>query len=138
MAVTLASTSSAVPAATQADLATAVTTVLHDSTGTGNGSIDWNFAIPDKDLDFLSAGQTLTVDYNVKVSDGSTSSTQTVELNITGSNDPVTITSGPESSVGRRAAEYHRFDLRRQHQPGADRPLAFTDVDLRHAFRSAF
>ena len=50
-----------VPAATQTDLATAVTTVLRDSTGTGSGSIDWNFAIPDKDLDFLSAGQTLTV-----------------------------------------------------------------------------
>ena len=66
-----------------------MTTVLHDSTGTGNGSIDWNFSIPDKDLDYLSAGQTLTVDYNVKVSDASTSSTQTVELTITGSNDPV-------------------------------------------------
>ncbi len=96
--VTLASTSSAVPAATQADLATAVTTVLHDSTGTGNGSIDWNFSIADKDLDFLSAGQTLTVDYNVKVSDGSTNSTQTVELTITGANDAVAITSGPESA----------------------------------------
>ena len=98
VAVTLASTSDTVPAATQADLANAVTTVLHDSTGTGNGSIDWNFAIPDKDLDYLSAGQTLTVDYNVKVSDGPTSSTQTVEVVITGANDAVAITSGPESA----------------------------------------
>jgi VCBS repeat-containing protein len=99
VAVTLASTSSAVPAATQADLAHAVTTVLHDSTGTGSGSIDWNFAIPDKDLDYLSAGQTLTVDYNVKVSDGPTSSTQTVEVVITGANDAVAITSGPQSDT---------------------------------------
>ena len=98
VATHLASTSIAVPAATQTDLATALTTVLHDSTGTGNGSIDWNFAIPDKDLDFLSAGQTLAVDYNVSVSDGLTTSTQTVELDITGANDPVTITSGPQSA----------------------------------------
>jgi RTX calcium-binding nonapeptide repeat (4 copies) len=89
VAVTLASTSGTVPAATQADLANAVTTVLHDSTGSGNGSVDWNFAIPDKDLDYLSAGQTLTVDYNVKVSDGPTTATQTVEVVITGANDAV-------------------------------------------------
>ena len=127
VAVTLASTSSAVPAATQADLANAVTTVLHDSTGTGSGSIDWNFAIPDKDLDYLSAGQTLTVDYNVKVSDGSTSSTQTVEVTITGANDAVAITSGPESA-----------SLTEQpNTVGSPTPdttpvqtLAFTDVDL--------
>jgi VCBS repeat-containing protein len=127
VAVTLASTSSTVPAATQADLANAVTTVLHDSTGTGSGSVDWNFAIADKDLDYLSAGQTLTVDWNVKVSDASTSATQTVEVVITGSNDPVTITSGPESAS---VAE-------QPNTVGSDTPdttpvqtLAFTDVDL--------
>ena len=43
-----------VPAGTQADLATALTTTLNDSTGTGSGTIDWNFAIVDSDLDFLS------------------------------------------------------------------------------------
>jgi VCBS repeat-containing protein len=127
VAVMLASTSSAVPAGTQADLATAVTTVLHDSTGTGNGSIDWNFAIADKDLDFLSAGQTLTVDYNVQVSDASTSSTQTVELVITGANDAVAITSGPQSASLTETPD----------TVGSDTPdttpvqtLAFTDVDL--------
>ena len=125
--VTLASTSSAVPAATQADLATAVTTVLHDSTGTGNGSIDWNFSIADKDLDFLSAGQTLTVDYNVKVSDGSTNSTQTVELTITGANDAVAITSGPES-----ASLTEQPDTVGSPTPDTTpvQTLAFNDVDL--------
>jgi VCBS repeat-containing protein len=127
VAVTLASTSSSVPAATQTDLASAVTTMLHDSTGTGNGSIDWNFAIPDNDLDFLSAGQTLTVDYNVKVSDASTNSTQTVELVITGSNDPVAITSGPES-----AALTEQPDTVGSPTPDTTpvQTLAFTDVDL--------
>jgi VCBS repeat-containing protein len=130
VAVTLASTSSSVPAATQADLATAVTTVLHDSTGTGNGSIDWNFAIPDKDLDFLSAGQTLTVDYNVKVSDGPTSSTQTVELVITGSNDPVTITSGPEAGSVSEQAGVTNSPTLDSTTPVPTGTLAFTDVDL--------
>jgi Ca2+-binding RTX toxin-like protein len=127
VAVTLASTSSSVPAGTQADLANAVTTVLHDSTGTGSGSIDWNFAIPDKDLDFLSAGQTLTVDYNVKVSDGPTNSTQTVELVITGSNDPVAITSGPEF-----AALTEQPNTVGSPTPDTTpvQTLAFTDVDL--------
>jgi VCBS repeat-containing protein len=127
VAVTLASTSGTVPAATQADLATAVTTVLHDSTGTGSGSVDWNFAIPDKDLDYLSAGQTLTVDYNVKVSDASTSSTQKVELVITGANDPVTITSGPEA-----ASVTEQPNTINSPTPDTTpvQTLAFTDVDL--------
>ena len=87
------------PAATQADLAAALTTVLHDSTGTGSGSIDWNFAIADKDLDYLAANETLTVNYDIKVADGSTSSTQMVSVVITGANDPVTMTSAPEAAT---------------------------------------
>ena len=127
VAVTLASTSSAVPAATQADLATALTTVLHDSIGTGSGSVDWNFAIPDQDLDFLSQGQTLTVDYNVKVSDASSSATQTVELVITGSNDPVTITSGPQSDA---VAEQVNMTGSTTPDTTPTHTLDFTDVDL--------
>jgi VCBS repeat-containing protein len=97
--VTLDSTSGpAVPAATQAELATALTTVLTDSTGSGSGSIDWNFAIPDLDLDYLAANETLTVNYNIKVSDAATSSTQVVSVVITGANDAVAMTSGPGSA----------------------------------------
>ena len=123
----LASTSIAVPVATQNDLATALTTVLHDSTGTGNGSIDWNFAIPDKDLDFLSAGQKLAVDYNVSVSDGSATATQTVEVDITGSNDPVTITSGPQSGS---VSEQPNTTGSATPDTTPVQTLAFTDVDL--------
>ena len=125
--VQLASTSSAVPAATQADLATALTTVLHDSTGTGNGSIDWNFAIADKDLDFLSQGQTLAVDYNVTVNDGSATSTQTVEIDITGANDPVTITSGSQSDT---VAEQPNTQGSFTPDSTPTHTLNFTDVDL--------
>ena len=72
------------PADTLDDLQTALTTALHDSTGTGSGGVDWTFSIQDKDLDFLGAGETLTVTYDVTVSDGITSSTQNVTITATG------------------------------------------------------
>jgi len=124
---TLASTSGpAVPAATQADLVAALSTTLHDSTGTGTGSVDWNFNIADHDLDFLAEGQHLTVNYNVKVADASTNATQTVSVVITGANDAVAITSGPASAT---VAE-------QPNTAGSTTPdtasgtLAFSDVDL--------
>jgi VCBS repeat-containing protein len=80
-----------IPDQTQADLASALATALHDSAGSGSGSIDWTFSLPDKDLDFLSAGQTLTATYDVTVADGSTSSTQTVTIVMSGASDPLTV-----------------------------------------------
>ena len=113
VAVSLASDTcsggSAIPAATQADLAAALTTTLHDSTGTGTGSIDWNFGLQDKDFDFLAAGETLTVNYNVKVSDAATHAMQTVSVTVTGANDPVMITSGPEAGSVAELARHHRL-----------------------------
>src|SRR5262249_22474420 len=73
------------------DLTTALSTTLHDSTGSGSGGVDWTFSIPDRDLDFLSAGETLTVTYNVTVSDGFTSSTQTVTITATGAEDQLIV-----------------------------------------------
>lgn len=116
-----------IPAATQADLLAAVTTTLHDSTGSGTGSVDWNFGIPDKDLDFLAAGETLTVNYNVKVSDAATSSTQTVSVTITGANDPVAITSGPQSGS---VAELSDTTASTTPDTTSSSTLAFTDADL--------
>jgi VCBS repeat-containing protein len=117
---------SSIPAATQADIAAALTPTLHDSTGTGTGSVDWNVGIPDRDLDFLAAGETLTVNYIVRVSDAATSATQTVTVTFTGANDPVAITSAPESGS---VAE-------QPNTTGSTTPdtttgtLAFGDVDL--------
>jgi VCBS repeat-containing protein len=131
VAVTLASTSgSAVPAATQADLATALTTILHDSTGTGSGTIDWNFAIADHDFDYLAAGETLTVNYDVKVSDATTSSTQTVSVVVTGANDAPVIGSGPESASLAEQAGVTGSSSLDSTSPVPTGTLAFTDVDL--------
>jgi VCBS repeat-containing protein len=119
-----------VPAATQADLTAAISTTLHDSTGTGTGSVDWNFNIADHDLDFLADGQTMTVNYNVKVSDASTNATQTVSVVVTGANDAPTITSGPESgSVAEQPGVTGSTSLDST-TPVPTGTLAFSDVDL--------
>ncbi|MEH2487088.1 beta strand repeat-containing protein [Bradyrhizobium sp. AZCC 2230] len=118
------------PAATQADLATAVTTVLHDSTGTGTGSIDWNFALADKDLDYLAANETLTVNYDVKIADGSTSSTQTVSVVITGGNDAPVITSGPQSASLSELPGVTNSSAIDTTSPVPTGTLSFNDVDL--------
>ncbi|MEA2881304.1 MAG: hypothetical protein QOH32_523 [Bradyrhizobium sp.] len=124
---TLVSTSGApVPGATQTDLATAVTTTVHD-TGTGAGSVDWNFSIADQDLDYLAAGETVTVNYDISVNDSTTSSHQTVSVMITGANDAVAITSGPESgSVAEQANMSNSTSL----DSSPTGTLAFSDVDL--------
>jgi len=80
-----------IPAGAFADLEAALMTTLHDSTGTGSGGVDWSFAIQDKDLDFLSAGETLTITYDVTVSDGATTSIQQLTITATGAEDPLVV-----------------------------------------------
>lgn len=129
--VTLGSTSGPTPpAATQADLTAALTTVLHDSTGTGSGSIDWNFSIPDQDLDYLAVGETLTVNYNIKVADGSTSSTQAVSVVITGANDAVAMTGGAGSASLSEQAGVTGSNAMDTTSPIPTGSLSFGDVDL--------
>src|SRR4029450_13148899 len=58
-------------------LAGALSATTTDSTGSGSGSIAATFSAADSAFDFLAAGQTLTVTYNVTVTDNSgVSSTQ--------------------------------------------------------------
>jgi VCBS repeat-containing protein len=118
------------PAATQADLAAALTTVLHDSTGTGTGSIDWDFAIPDQDLDYLAFNETLTVNYTIKVADGSTSSSQTVSVVITGANDAPVMTSGPQSASLSEQPGVTGSQAPDTTSPVPTGTLSFGDVDL--------
>jgi VCBS repeat-containing protein len=90
--------------ATQADLAVALATTLHDSTGTGTGSVDWDFAIPDQDLDFLSAGETLTATYDVTVFEGTTSSTPTVTITMTSAQDTAIVINPITASIADTSA----------------------------------
>ena len=96
-----------IPAQTLADVATALTAEVDtDSTGTGSGTINWAFSLPDKDFDFLADGETLTLTYNVIVTDDSTgdntsSEIKTVTVTIIGTNDQPVITAAA-------TAGYHR------------------------------
>jgi VCBS repeat-containing protein len=134
VAVTLDTTSwsagGSVPAGTLADLANAVTTTLNDSTGTGNGTVDWTFAIADQDVDFLAAGETMTVNYDVAVSDASTTGHQTVSVTVTGANDAVVMTGGPQSASVEEQAGTTGSSAPDSTSPVPTGTLAFSDVDL--------
>jgi len=81
-----------IPSATQTALASAMSvSIAVDGT---SGSLDWQFGLADKNVDFLGAGETLTVVYDVTVADHHTgssvsdSSTQQVTTIFTGTDDP--------------------------------------------------
>src|SRR5262249_12002025 len=80
------------PSGIDAGLAGAVSATTADSTGSGSGLIVFTFGAGDA-LDFLAAGQKLTITYNVTVTDGSGgSSTQLVTITVIGTNDaPVAV-----------------------------------------------
>ena len=81
------------PSGVAAVLAGALSTTTSDSTGSGSGSIAVTFSAADSAFDFLAAGQTLTITYNVTVTDNNgVSSTQPVTITVTGTNDAPVIT----------------------------------------------
>jgi VCBS repeat-containing protein len=66
---------------------------LHDSSGTGAGTVDFTYSAADSSFDFLADGEALTVSYDITVTDNNNAtSTRTVTVTITGSNDaPVAV-----------------------------------------------
>ena len=70
------------PNGTQTALATALTTnITTDSSGAT--SVGLTFSLPDHTFDFLAQGETLTVTYNVTVTDGTTSATRPIVFTVT-------------------------------------------------------
>src|SRR5262249_17336422 len=122
------------PSGIDAVLASALSTTVADSTGSGSGSIVFTFGAADA-LDFLAAGQKLTITYNVTVTDDSgASSTQPVTITVIGTNAAPVLAadaSGPPPTT--------------KHAPptGSTSPdtstgtLTFTDVDLSDTHKSA-
>src|SRR5262249_8817326 len=97
-----------------------------DSTGSGAGSIGFNYSAADKTFDFLAANETLTVIYNVTVTDNNgASSTQPVTITVTGSNDAPVITSTAETGA---VTEDTNVDNSGNLNAGGT--ITFTDVDL--------
>src|SRR5262249_7824291 len=74
------------PGGLSAALASALTTSM--SSGAGGGFVTATFSAADNNFDFLAAVETLTIVYNLTVTDGNgASSTQPVTVTITGTND---------------------------------------------------
>ncbi len=117
------------PAGLTTVLEGALSTVLNDSTGSGAGSIDFAFSANDNNFDFLAAGETLTVTYNITITDiNHVSSVQQVIVNITGTEDVPVITSGAQSgSVKEIADNAAGENTTIHHQSGT---VTFADVDL--------
>ena len=84
----------ALPSGLAAALAGALSTTVSD--GAGSGSIAFAFSAGDSAFDFLNASQTLTITYEVTVTDNNgVSSTQPVTVTITGTNDAPVATITP-------------------------------------------
>jgi VCBS repeat-containing protein len=66
-----------------------------------SGTLAWTFALADKYVDFLAVGETLTVVYDVTVTDNNgASSTQQVSIVFTGTNDTPAINAGSSILAG--------------------------------------
>jgi VCBS repeat-containing protein len=121
----------ALTAAQQSALATASTLnlVKSDSTGTAAGSVAWTYSITDAALDFLAAGETLTVSYTVTIGDGHGGTTsQLVTVTITGTNDVPTIVAGSTVATGAITELVNKTGSTDQDQVSGT--IAFKDVDL--------
>src|SRR5262249_25267780 len=105
-------------------LAGALSTTTADSTGSGSGSIALTFSAADPAFDFLAAGQTLKVTYNVTVTDeAGASSTQPVTITITGTNDAPVVSTTSNAFTELAGTNNATPDT----VSGA---ISFTDVDL--------
>src|SRR5262249_22654920 len=91
-----------VPASVAALAATAIPTpvLLDDSNGDGQGGAQWNFALANSALQFLAQGESLTLKYNVTVTDPfGASASQVVNVTINGVNDPPVINEAQGSAA---------------------------------------
>jgi VCBS repeat-containing protein len=96
-----------------------------DSTSSGAGLVAWNYKITDSALDFLAAGEKLTVTYNVTIDDhhGGTV-TQPVTVTVTGTNDAPSIVAGSTTATGTIT------QTKETGNKTASGTIAFKDVDL--------
>jgi VCBS repeat-containing protein len=101
-----------------------------DSTNTGFGSLDWKFSLPDRLSDFLAHGETLTIVYDITVTDNSNTATsgsqvQQVTVQVSAANDQPVITSYDAGAV-----------VTEDSSPNAGNfltdfgPVTFSDADL--------
>ena len=110
-----------------------------DSTGDGTGQINWEFTVPDADIDGLKPGETLVQTYTVSVADGNGGiSTETVSITITGTNDKPIIDLDADDSSGAAANDYQTSYTENAASIAiADIDSVITDVDHADNMQSA-
>ncbi|CAL74818.1 Conserved hypothetical protein; putative VBCS domain repeats [Bradyrhizobium sp. ORS 278] len=100
---------------------------LNQSGNTNNGAVDWTYAIADGALDFLGAGQTVTVTSTVTLDDhhGGTA-TSTIVVTLTGTNDKPVVTSLPQGAeISEQTGKSGSSSLDTTHGT-----ISFTDADV--------
>jgi VCBS repeat-containing protein len=94
------------------------------STNTNNGSVGWSYDVADSKLDFLAAGETLTLTYTATVSEGPNNSvTEPITVTLTGTNDAPTIATTSGAMAESPATRSGTID----HATGT---IVFADADL--------
>jgi VCBS repeat-containing protein len=94
------------------------------STNANNGSVGWSYDVADSKLDFLAAGETLTLTYTATVSEGPNNSvTEPITVTITGTNDAPTIATTSGAIIESPATGSGSID----HATGT---IVFADADL--------
>lgn len=74
---------------------------LVEANGSASGYVDWSFAAPDGAFDYLSAGQSTTLNYALRLSDDKGAvTTQNVTITVAGSNDAIVISSAGTTATG--------------------------------------
>ena len=74
------------------------------SDSNGSGTLKWSFSDADGDFDFLAKNQTLTLTYNITVSDNHGGTVkQTVKVTITGTDDKPVINTAAVATVTEQA-----------------------------------
>ncbi len=82
------------------------------SSGSGAArSISWTYTGDDIDLNFLGAGETITITYDVAVGDGSTATTRPLVITITGTNDVPTVSGVVSAGITEDTATPFTLDL---------------------------
>src|SRR5579859_4829155 len=111
-----------------ATLLAALTTSLKENPGDVRGEIDWNFSLPNGAVNFLNAGETLTLTYDISVTDPANgTATQAVTVTVLGVNHPPVFTSGPESASVAELADTTGSPTLDTTPTGT---LTFTDQDI--------
>ncbi|GEM_PF-821924 len=87
----------------------------------GSGSVDWTYAAPNAEIDFLAAGETVELTFTVQIDDGKGGTdTQDVVITITGTNDAPILSVDTAGAVTEDASTPNLTD---------SGTLSFTDVD---------